>query len=89
MTRKATPLLAAEALRLLQIERRLQVGNGATFAELEKLLLVSAATVKRDLRLLREQLGAPIFFDRVEGRYRFVDRWVGVLAHLVQEASAA
>lgn len=88
MTRKATPLLAAEAVRLIQIERRLNVGNGATFAELEKLLRVSAATVKRDIRLLREQLGAPIFFDKTEGRYRFVDRWIGVLAHLVQEATA-
>jgi predicted DNA-binding transcriptional regulator YafY len=88
VTRKVTPLLSAEAARLLRIERRLAAGNGATFAELEKMLAVSAATLKRDLRILREQLDAPIEYDRNGYRYSITKTWCGVVCHLLTEVGA-
>ena len=56
--------------RLYKIKSQLDAGRcltkGALLAELE----VSAATLKRDLALLRDRMNAPIVFDRERGGWR-------------------
>ena len=45
--------------------------KGVTLRTIEEALEVSRATVKRDLALMRDSLGAPILFDRATHRYRY------------------
>jgi len=59
--------------RFGKIERMLLVRRGASFAELKERLEVSRATLHRDLRDLKERMGAPIVLDRPNGLYR-IDR---------------
>ncbi len=84
----ATSLLATQAVRLLRIEKRLLAG-GVSMNGLCALLDASAATVKRDLAVLREELGAPILYDRFDDVYRLVAPWEGLLAHLLKQAQGA
>jgi predicted DNA-binding transcriptional regulator YafY len=56
--------------RFYRIDRLLGSGT-RTFAELQKSLGVSRATLKRDLEYMRSRFNAPIEYDRDAGGYRF------------------
>ncbi len=57
--------------RLYKIEMLIRHRGRASFATLLQELEVSRATLKRDLEYLRDQLGAPIVYDRDLNSYRF------------------
>jgi len=57
--------------RLYKIEQLIRHRGSVTFAQLLAALEVSPATLKRDLEYLRDQLGAPIEYDRDSNGYRF------------------
>lgn len=79
-------LLSAEARRLLALEQRLR-GAGIPKGGVRG---VSVATFKRDLRRLRDELGAVVVFDHFEESYRLKNAdWPGVAATLVAEIAAA
>lgn len=81
--RKGTTLLTSDALRFLQIERTLRSG-GVSAAQLRAALQISQATLKRDLKALRDELGAPICYDRATDQYRLTMPWTGVRACLLE-----
>jgi predicted DNA-binding transcriptional regulator YafY len=56
---------------LYKIELLIRHQGPVSFAELLQALEVSPATLKRDLEYLRDQLGAPIEYDRDANGYRF------------------
>lgn len=56
--------------RLYKIEMLLRSRGCVSFKSLMDELEVSRATLKRDLEYLRDQLGAPIEYDRFENGYR-------------------
>ena len=60
-----------DSMRRLLIDRLLTERKIVTFEELTTLLKASAPTVKRDLRYMREILGAPIVYSRVLGGYSY------------------
>ena len=57
--------------RLYKIELLVRQRGSIPFADLLAALEVSPATLKRDLEYLRDQLGAPIEYDRSSNGYRF------------------
>jgi predicted DNA-binding transcriptional regulator YafY len=57
--------------RLYKIEQLIRLRGSVSFAQLLEALEVSPATLKRDLEYLRDQLGAPIAYDRDSNGYRF------------------
>ena len=57
--------------RFYKIELLLRSRGCVSFAALREELVVSAATLKRDLQFLRERMDAPIAYDRLENGYRF------------------
>ena len=57
--------------RLYKIELLIRQRGSVSFAQFQEALEVSPATLKRDLEYLREQLGAPIEYDRDSNGYRF------------------
>ncbi len=57
--------------RLYKIEMLIRQRGHVSFAQLIEALEVSPATLKRDLEYLRDQLGAPIDYDRDLNAYRF------------------
>lgn len=57
--------------RLYKIEQLIRQRGSVSFAQLREALEVSPATLKRDLEYLRDQLGAPIDYDRDSNGYRF------------------
>ena len=57
--------------RFYKIELLLRGRGCVSFEELLDELVVSRATLKRDLQYLRERLSAPIVYDRGENGYRF------------------
>ena len=57
--------------RLYKIELLIRHRGSVSFAQLLTALEVSPATLKRDLEYLRDQLGAPIEYDRDSNGYRF------------------
>ena len=61
----------AKTDRLYKIELLVHQRGSIPFAELLAALEVSPATLKRDLEYLRNQLGAPIEYDRGSNGYRF------------------
>jgi predicted DNA-binding transcriptional regulator YafY len=61
----------AKTARLYKIEQLIRQRGSVTFAQLREALEVSPATLKRDLEYLRDQLGAPIEYDRDSNGYRF------------------
>ncbi len=81
--RKATALLTSDAMRFLQIEHMLRSG-GADFQQLRGRLGVSPATLKRDLKAMREELGAPIQYDRLADQYRLTSPWPGIKRNLLE-----
>ena len=60
----------AKTDRLYKIERLIQLRGHVSFATLIEELEVSPATLKRDLEYLRDQMGAPIEYDRDVNGYR-------------------
>ncbi|RVT50481.1 helix-turn-helix transcriptional regulator [Rubrivivax albus] len=58
--------------RLYRIERLIKAKGEMSFRGLIDELEISPATLKRDLAYLRDQLGAPIEYDRHANAYRFV-----------------
>ncbi len=58
--------------RVYKIERLIRNRGSVSFKELIEELEVSAATLKRDLEYLKDQLGAPIEYDRFVNGYKFV-----------------
>lgn len=72
MTSQDTPRVHARALsRLRTIHEEVSAGKYPTVRRLAELLERSERTVKRDLRYLRDQLGAPLEFDREKGGWRY------------------
>ena len=63
--------------RVYKIEMLLRSRGCVSFKSLMDELEVSRATLKRDLEYLRDQLGAPIEYDRFENGYRLVPRQRG------------
>ena len=61
----------AKTARLYKIELLIRHRGSVSFAQLLEALEVSPATLKRDLEYLRDQLGAPIEYDRDANGYRF------------------
>lgn len=59
-------------VRLCRIERLIRNKGEISFQRLLQELEVSPATLKRDLACLRDQLGAPIEYDRYANAYKFV-----------------
>lgn len=57
--------------RLYKIEQLIRHRGNVSFAQMLESLEVSPATLKRDLEYLRDQLGAPIVYDRDSNGYRF------------------
>jgi predicted DNA-binding transcriptional regulator YafY len=57
--------------RFYRIEQLLTERGVASFADIQAVLEVSRATVKRDLEYLRNRMHAPIVFDRGAGGFRF------------------
>ena len=63
--------------RLYKIELLVRQRGSISFADLLAALEVSPATLKRDLEYLRDQLGAPIEYDRDSNGYRFATGAMG------------
>ncbi len=61
-------------MRRLIIDRMLSEKAVVTFSELQTALQVSAPTLKRDLRYMRETLNAPIIYSRSRGGYVYDQR---------------
>jgi len=57
--------------RFYKIDRLLRAHRIVSFASMQAQLVVSRATLKRDLEYMRSRLHAPIEFDRAAGGYRF------------------
>lgn len=66
--------------RLYKIEQLIRHRGSVSFAQLLEALEVSPATLKRDLEYLRDQLGAPIAYDRERNGYRFAPQGDGTAA---------
>ncbi len=58
-----------DSMRRLLIDRLLTEQKIVKFEQLQEMLGVSSPTVKRDLRFMREVLGAPIVYNRLERGY--------------------
>jgi predicted DNA-binding transcriptional regulator YafY len=63
--------------RVYKIEMLIRTRGCVSFATLLDELEVSPATLKRDLEYLRDQLGAPIEYDRYQNGYRFGQEYRG------------
>ena len=59
------------SMRRLIIDRLISEKGCVTFQELQDVLKASSPTIKRDIRYMREQLGAPITYSRADGGYRY------------------
>ena len=58
-------------VRLMTIDRKKKKKGVVTFEELQRATGAAPATVKRDIRYMREELKAPITFSRLRGGYLF------------------
>ena len=56
-------------MRLFRIDQMIQEAGVVGFETLRTTLQCSAPTLKRDLRYMREQLGAPIVYSAAKGGY--------------------
>lgn len=59
------------SVRIMKIDRLIAEKGVVTFEELQRATGAAPATVKRDIRYMRESLKAPIVFSRVRGGYLF------------------
>lgn len=66
-----------QTARVYKIELLIRNRGHVSFQDLIDELEVSPATLKRDLAYLRDQLGAPIEYDRFLNGYRLADGWRG------------
>lgn len=74
-------------MRLYRIDQVLQEEGSVSFETLQAALQCSAPTLKRDLRYMREKLGAPIVYSRAQNAYSYArdpksenkDRFVSML----------
>ena len=57
--------------RIFQVHRRLKKGRRLSLHQIMADLEMSKATIKRDLDLLRDQLGAPLIYDRHDNAYYY------------------
>jgi predicted DNA-binding transcriptional regulator YafY len=72
MTSQDTPRVHTRALsRLRTIHEEVSAGKYPTVRRLAELLERSERTVKRDLRFMRDQLGAPLEFDPAKGGWHY------------------
>jgi len=69
---------------MLKIERALR-HRRLTMAELLDVTGASIATMKRDLKAMREELDAPLVYDQFDKGYRLTGDWPGVLASAVSK----
>ena len=60
-------------MRLFRIDQMIQEAGVVGFETLRTTLQCSAPTLKRDLRYMREQLGAPIVYSAAKGGYCYSD----------------
>ncbi|MFN5745515.1 MAG: helix-turn-helix transcriptional regulator [Methylococcaceae bacterium] len=60
--------------RIYQIDQLLAARKSISRKELEERLGVSWATLKRDIRYMKDRLNAPVTYDRELGGYRFEDQ---------------
>lgn len=74
---RGLPCLMNQTERYYRIDQLIHSRGFVTFADLQRELEVSRATLKRDLAHLRERLNAPIVFDREGGGYRYDKQGVG------------
>ena len=58
-------------VRLMKMDRLISEKGVVTFEELQRATGAAPATVKRDIRYMREELKAPITFSRIRGGYLF------------------
>lgn len=58
-------------VRLDLIHKEISAGRYPSLRSLAEILERNERTVKRDLRVLRDQMGAPIIFDRERGGFRY------------------
>ena len=58
-------------VRLMKMDRLISEKGVVTFEELQRATGAAPATVKRDIRYMREELKAPITFSRSRGGYLF------------------
>ena len=63
--------------RLYRINDLIQQRGIVSVTELQRELVISLATLKRDLAFMRERFNAPIVFDRDAGGYRFDKPGIG------------
>ena len=68
-----SPADMTKTARVYKIEMLIRNRGHVSFSALMEALEVSRATLKRDLEYLRDQLGAPIEYDRDLNGYRFVE----------------
>jgi predicted DNA-binding transcriptional regulator YafY len=57
--------------RIFELHRLLSGTRGRSLQQLMEHFEVSRATIKRDIELMRDQLGAPILYDRDTNRYHY------------------
>jgi len=70
----ATPRVHTRALvRLQKIHQEISAGRYPTVRSLAEMLEVSERTIKRELRSLREDFGAPLYHDRKRGGWCYRD----------------
>ncbi len=74
-------MAAGNTARLYRIEALIRQHGSVSFKDLIAELLVSPATLKRDLEFLRSRMGAPIEYDALVGGYRFVQGYSGQPRH--------
>ena len=69
-----TPRVHLRALhRLMAIHREVGAGKCPSVKSLAASLERSERTIKRDLRVMREDLGAPLYHDRSRGGWRYLE----------------
>lgn len=59
------------SMRIYRIDQILQEKGAVSFNELQVALQCSAPTLKRDIRYLREKVGAPIVYSRARNAYMY------------------
>lgn len=79
-------LLTPQAARCYRIERALRRMGCLRFDELRALVGVSAATLKRDMQCMRQELDAPLRYDAWANGYRLDPSWPGLLVKVEEEA---
>lgn len=82
---ESTPLLTPTGVRIFCIVAMLRHTEIVDFKKLRSRLDVSPATIKRDLQVMRDELGMPIVWDNLKRGYRLEEPW-RVVADRLYEA---